>query len=101
MVRRLNLDEKLKLAVPMLDDEDLLFDGPRMVGKSIAGTQPWVRYLHLKGLRDGLVHVKREVSEDPAVRTAFDRLLLGDADYCARDAFDIVQRRGRASSHRT
>jgi hypothetical protein len=91
MVWRLNLDEKLKLAVPMLDDEDLLFDGPRAVGKLITGTRPWECYLHLKRLRDGLVHVKREASEDPAVRTAFDRLLLGDADDCARDAFEIVQ----------
>lgn len=81
MVRTLNLDEKLSLAVPMLD-----------IGEAIKGTRPWERYLHLKGLRDDLVHVKeRGVDPDPEVRTAFDRLLLGDADTCARDAYDIVQ----------
>lgn len=81
MVRRLNLDEKLALVVPMLD-----------IGEQIKGRRPWERYLHLKRLRDDLVHVKdRGVDPDRAVRTAYDRLLLGDADTCARDAFDIVQ----------
>ena len=81
MVRMLNLDEKFGLAVPMLD-----------VGEPIKGRRPWERYLHLKGIRDDLVHVKDHgVDPDRAVRTAFDRLLLGDADTCAKDAVDIVQ----------
>lgn len=81
MVRVLNLDEKFTLAVPMLD-----------IGEGIKGKRPWELYMHLKGLRDDLVHVKgRGVDSDPAVRTAYDRLLLGDADLCARNAFEIVQ----------
>lgn len=81
MVRRLNLDEKLGLAVPMLD-----------IGEPIKGRRPWERYLVLKGIRDDLVHVKdRGVDSNRDVRTAYDRLLLGDADTCAQDAFDIVQ----------
>jgi hypothetical protein len=81
MVRRLNLDEKLALAVPMLD-----------IGEQIKGTRPWERYRHLKKLRDELVHVKeRGYDPDPAKRTAYDRLILGDGDTCARDAFEIVQ----------
>jgi hypothetical protein len=81
MVRRLNLDEKLGVAVPMLD-----------IGEPIKGRRPWERYLVLKGIRDDLVHVKdRGVDPDRDVRTAYDRLLLGDADTCAQDAFDIVQ----------
>ena len=36
MVRRLNLDEKLSRAVPVLDG-----------GTHIGGTRPWGRYLHL------------------------------------------------------
>ena len=47
MVRVLNLDEKFGPAVPMLD-----------IGEPIKGRRPWERYLHLKGLRDDLVHVK-------------------------------------------
>ena len=47
MVRALNLDEKLTLAVPMLDG-----------GEKIIGTRPWEGYRRMKGLRDDLVHVK-------------------------------------------
>lgn len=81
MVRRLNVDEKLSIAVPMLD-----------IGEQIKGTRPWERYRHLKKLRDDLVHVKAGgYDPSPEVRTAYDRLILGDGDTCARDAFDIVQ----------
>ena len=81
MVRTLNLDEKFEFVVPMLDG-----------GEPIKGRRPWERYLHLKGVRDDLVHVKdRGVDPDRGVRTAYDRLLLGDADTCAKDALDIVQ----------
>jgi hypothetical protein len=59
MVRRLNLDEKLKLVMPMIDG-----------GLNIAGTAAWERYLHLKGLRDALVHVdRRGYAADPDERT--------------------------------
>jgi hypothetical protein len=81
MVRRLNLDEKLSQTVPMLD-----------IGKQIKGTRPWERYRHLKKLRDDLVHVKaRGYDPSPDVRTAYDRLILGDGDTCAHDAFEIVE----------
>ena len=80
MVRRLRIEEKLAQAVPMLDD-----------ARSIKGTHPWERFLHLKKLRDDLVHVKeRGYSPDPDERTAYDRLLLGDGDSCARDAYLVI-----------
>jgi hypothetical protein len=43
------------------------------VGEPIKGRRPWERYLHLRGIRDDLVHVKdRGVDPDRAVRTAYD-----------------------------
>jgi hypothetical protein len=80
MVRRLGISEKLSVVVPMLDD-----------GVNIKGRRPWERYVHLKRLRDELVHVKeRGYSPDARERTAYDRLLLGDADDCAGDAVSVV-----------
>jgi hypothetical protein len=80
MVRRLNLDEKLKLVLPLIDG-----------GRNLAGTAAWERYLHLKGLRDALVHVdRRGYAADPAERTAYDRLMLGDGDSCVDDALGII-----------
>jgi hypothetical protein len=81
MARRLNLDEKLDLVVP-----------PARYRRSDQGPTVMERYIHLKRLRDDLVHVKdRGVDPDRAVLTAYDRLLLGDADSCARNSFDLVQ----------
>jgi hypothetical protein len=80
MVRRLNLDEKLSLVVPLLPD-----------GAQIKGTHAWERYLDLKKLRDGLVHVKeRGYSPDPQEKTAYDRLMVGDGDDCVGDAVAVV-----------
>lgn len=80
MVRRLSVTEKLTLVVPMLPD-----------GAAFKGTHPWERYVYLRGLRDDLVHVdQRGYSPDPDVRTAYDRVVLGDADSCADDALAIV-----------
>lgn len=80
MVRRLNLDEKLKQVLPLIDG-----------GRNIAGTAPWERYLHLKGLRDALVHIdRRGYAPDPDERTAYDRLMLGDGDSCVEDALAII-----------
>lgn len=80
MVRRLNLEEKLTRAVPLLPD-----------GANIKGTRPWERYLHLKRLRDELVHVKeRGYSPDPDEPTAYDRLLLGHGDDCVEDAVSVA-----------
>lgn len=80
MVRRLNLDEKLSRAVPLLHD-----------GENIKGTSPWERYLHLKLLRDGPAHVKeRGYSPDPEMPTAYDRLMLGGGDTCVEDALAVI-----------
>jgi hypothetical protein len=80
MVRRLGIGEKLTLVVPMLPD-----------GANFKGTEPWERYRHLKRLRDDLVHVKqRGYDPDPDVRTAYDRVMLGDADTCWQEARDVV-----------
>jgi hypothetical protein len=60
-------------------------------GTNIKGTRPWERYLHLKGLRDGLVHVKqRGYSSNPSYPNAYDRLMLGDADSCVEDALEVI-----------
>lgn len=81
MVRRLNLAEKLSKAIPMLD-----------TGEQIKGTHAWEQYLRIVDIRDALVHVKdRGIDTDPEIRTAYDRLLLGEADTCAKDSFDVVQ----------
>jgi hypothetical protein len=81
MVRRLGLDEKLKQVMPVVEG-----------GRNIAGTAPWERYLHLKRLRDALVHVdRRGYAEDPQERTAYDRLMLGDGDSCVDDAVSVIE----------
>ena len=51
MVRRLNLDEKLSLAVPLLH-----------IAEEIRGTRPWERYRYLKKLRDDLVTSRNAVT---------------------------------------
>jgi hypothetical protein len=81
LARDLGLDDKLKLVVPKLDG-----------GQKIAGTTVWDKYRDLKLLRDELVHVKeRGLDSDPTRRTAYDRLLVGDADQCVEDAIAIVE----------
>lgn len=48
--------------------------------------------MHLKRLRDDLLHVKeRGYSPDPEERTAYDRLMLGDGDDCVEDALAVVR----------
>lgn len=80
LVRRMNIEEKLTRVVPMLPD-----------GSEFKGTEPWQRFVHLKRLRDDLLHVKqRGYSPDPDERTAYDQLLLGAGDQCADDAFAVV-----------
>lgn len=80
MVRRLRLDEKFNLAVPMLAD-----------GAEIKGTAPWERYRHLKGLRDELIHIKmRGYAPDPDVASIYDRLIRGDGDEAVEDAVAVV-----------
>lgn len=81
MVRRLSTDDKLKRVFRLLDG-----------GEQIAGTKTWSRYLALKDLRDELVHIKqrglRTDADDPS---AYDRLMLGEADSCVEDAVAVVE----------
>jgi hypothetical protein len=81
MVRWLSLDEKYKKALPMVAG-----------GRSIAGTRTWDRYLALKDLRDELVHIKeRGLRTDADEPSAYDRLILGEADSCVDDAIAVVE----------
>jgi hypothetical protein len=80
MVRRLSIGEKLELAVPLLPD-----------GHPTKGTSAWGKFVHLKRLRDELVHVKeRGYSNDPDKPTAYSQLLLGAADDCVEEAVALV-----------
>jgi len=77
----LGIDEKLKRVVPKMDG-----------AQKIAGTTAWERYLKLKFIRDELLHVKeRGLDSDPQKRTAYDRLLVGEADCCVDDAVAVVE----------
>jgi hypothetical protein len=81
MVRRLSIAEKLDLAVPLLPD-----------GQSAKGTKSWERFIHLKRLRDDLVHVKdRGYSSDPDDPSAYGKLLLSAADSCVEEAAALVE----------
>ena len=81
MVRWLSTDEKYKKVLPMLDG-----------GERIAGTATWTRYIALKNLRDELVHIKerglKTEADDPS---AYDRLMLGEADGCVEAAISVVE----------
>lgn len=80
MVRRLNITEKLELAVPQLAD-----------GNATKGTKAWERFVHLKRLRDDLVHVKdRGYSNDPDQPSAYGQLLAGAGDACVEEAAGLV-----------
>ena len=81
MVRRLNITEKLQLALPLLED-----------GHATKGTAALERFVHLKRLRDDLVHVKeRGYSTDPDEPSAYGKLMLGAADDCVEEAVALVR----------
>lgn len=81
LITALGIDDKLKRVVPLLD-----------AGAKVAGTAAWERYRSLKFLRDELLHVKaRGYDPDPDVRTAYDRLLVGEGDGCVEDARVVVE----------
>jgi hypothetical protein len=81
LITGLGIDEKLKRVVPLLDE-----------GATVAGTAAWQRYRALKFLRDELLHVKaRGYDPDPDVRTAYDRLIVGEGDGCVEDARAVVE----------
>jgi hypothetical protein len=80
MVRRLNLKEKLALAVPLATGQP-----------SVKGTHPWERFVDLVGLRNELTHVKEHgYSTNPDAPSAFGRLLRGDGSSCVDSAAGIV-----------
>jgi hypothetical protein len=81
LVRSLGIDDKFKRAIPLLEE-----------ARAIAGDHDvWQRYQALKFLRDELVHVKsRGYDPDPTVLTAYDRLLVGEADDCVEDARAVI-----------
>jgi hypothetical protein len=78
---RLGVSEKLKIVVPMAEG------GRHVASDSVV----WGRYRELKFLRDELVHVKsRGYESDPDEPTAYDRLMLGEADMCVEDARAVI-----------
>lgn len=80
MVRGLSISEKLELAVPMLG-----------YGQNAKGTAAWERFVHLRRLRDDLVHVKgRGYSTDPDEPSAYGMLMLGAGDDCIEEATVLV-----------
>ena len=81
MVRWMSTDDKYKRVFRLLPD-----------GRRIAGTATWTRYLALKDLRDELVHIKeRGLKNDADDPSAYDRLMLGQADTCVEDAISVVE----------
>lgn len=81
LVRRLGTEDKFRHTLPYLEQ-----------CRRIAGTRAWERLRELKSLRDDLVHVKdRGPGADPKIRTAYDRLLLGDADNCVAHTREIIE----------
>jgi hypothetical protein len=81
LVANVGIDEKLKRIVPLANG-----------GNDVASTVIWQRYRALKFLRDELVHVKaRGYDPDPDVRTAYDRLMVGEGDGCVEDAQTVIE----------
>jgi hypothetical protein len=79
--RRLSTSEKLSVVVPLMPG-----------GVAIKGTAVWERFVHLRRLRDDLVHVKNKgYSSDPAAPSALGRLLRGDGNECVHDAVAVMQ----------
>jgi hypothetical protein len=80
MVRRLALDEKLDLIVPLVSSRP-----------SIKGRDPWPRFRRLNELRGEVVHVKsRGRTDDPDVPSVLGRLLLGEGSTCVEDAAAVI-----------
>jgi hypothetical protein len=78
---RLGISEKLDRAVPLHE-----------AGGSPKGSAAWEKYVHLKRLRDDLVHVKaRGYSSDPHEPSAYSKLLLGAGDECVEGAVALVE----------
>ena len=79
-IRRLGLDEKLHLVLPLVTGID-----------SIKGTRAWEAFVRLNELRGEVVHYKpRGKTDDPDIASALGRLLKGEASTCVEDAASII-----------
>jgi hypothetical protein len=80
MVRRLSLEEKLDLVVP------------KVAGvASMKGREPWPRFKRLNELRGEVVHYKpRGRTDDPDIKSALGRLLMGEGSSCVADAAAVI-----------
>jgi hypothetical protein len=60
-------------------------------GHATKGTAAWGRFVHLKRLRDALVHVKeRGYSTDPDKPSVYGQLMHGTGDDCVEEAVALV-----------
>ena len=80
MVRRLSVEEKLDLVVP------------KAAGvASIKGKAAWEKFKRLNELRGEVVHYKpRGKSDDPDIKSALGRLLVGEGSNCVADAAAVI-----------
>ena len=79
-IRRLGLDEKLHLVLPIVTGVD-----------SIKGKKPWDAFVRLNEIRGEVVHYKpRGKTDDPDIASALGRLLKGEASTCVDDAASII-----------
>jgi hypothetical protein len=80
LVRRLAIAEKLDLIPPLASD----LASPK-------GTQVWERFIHLRRLRDDLVHIKGfGYGGEPTNPQAHGRLLRGDGESAVQDAARLI-----------
>jgi hypothetical protein len=80
MIRWLSVSQKLDLVVPMVTGEP-----------SIKGSHAWGDFVHLRRLRDALVHLRPpERPPDPDKPNAYGQLLRGDGSDCTIKALHVV-----------
>jgi hypothetical protein len=79
MARRMAIAEKLDLVVPLTGQP------------SPKGTAVWERFVHLRRLRDDLVHIKEfGYSAEPTEPQAYGQLLRGDGNTAVQDAALLI-----------
>jgi len=76
----LSLSEKVTLAVPILTGRP-----------SIKGTKAWEAFRKVKRLRNAIVHVRRDVHNDPERPSPFGRLLLGEGSRAPEEAVSVIE----------
>jgi hypothetical protein len=80
LARRLAVGEKLHLVAPLATGQP-----------SVKGTTTWERFVHLRRLRDDIVHVKRfGYAGEPQNPQAYGQLLRGDGATAVQDAAQLV-----------